>query len=139
MAKQYTKKQVETGLKLKLSTDLAFAKMAILIVYGNQTASEQCAAITSDSNGIGFTGCDAEILTSFAQRIERNGFFSPKMNSIILRKAPRYWRQILPKVREDAIPSLVALVPKQAVPAPSVCLSPSSPNWENSEIAHLCR
>lgn len=133
MAKQYTKKQVETGLKLKLSTDLAFAKMAILIVYGNQTTSEQCAAITSDANGIGFTGCDAEILTSFAQRIERGGFFTPKMNAIVTRKAPRYWKQILPLVREDAIPSLVALVPKAKE------IRPSSPNWENSEIAHLCR
>jgi len=133
MAKAYTKKQVEQGLKLKLSTDLAFAKMAILIVYGNQTLGEQCAAITSDANGIGFTGCDAEILTSFAQRIERKGFFSTKMNQIVLRKAPRYWKQILPLVREDAIPSLVALVPKAKE------IRPSSPNWENSDIAHLCR
>lgn len=135
MAKQYTKKQVEIGLKLKIASDLSLAKYVILTVYRNQTASERSAHVTTDANGVGFSAHDAEILSSFAERIKSNGYFSPKMDSIVLLLAPKYWKQFLPMVREDAIPSLVALVPKQVTP--SVALSPSSPNWENSEIAFL--
>lgn len=131
MAKQYTKKQIEIGLKLKIAGDLNVAKSVILYVYRHQTASEKAAGITSDLNGIGFTGRDAEILSAFAERIKSDSYFSPRMNAIVLRCAPKYWRQFLPFLREDALPGIAALA------KPS--LTPNSPNWENSEIARLCR
>lgn len=45
---------------------------AVLSIYARQTASEQEVGETTESNGVGFSGCDADILSSFAQWIARS-------------------------------------------------------------------
>ena len=50
---------------------------------------------TLERNGIGFTGPDAEILTSFARQYQRRGCLSPKQMIILRRRIPAYARQIV--------------------------------------------
>lgn len=47
---------------------------AILRIYDLQTADEQASGTTTHDNGVGFSGCDAEILTSFAHWIKRSRY-----------------------------------------------------------------
>lgn len=44
----------------------------LLLIYARQTADEQASETTKLDNGKGFTGVDAEILTSFAKQVERH-------------------------------------------------------------------
>ena len=44
---------------------------AMLAIYEKQTATEQETATTKESNGIGFNGLDAEILSSFSKQVQR--------------------------------------------------------------------
>ena len=67
----------------------------MLIIYGYQTADEQEFAETSHSNGIGFNGVDAEILTNFVNFYSRNGYLSPKQLEIARKKMLKYSQQLL--------------------------------------------
>lgn len=90
-------------------SDLAVER-AILAIYARQTADEQITETTSHKNGVGFSGVDAEILSSFAQQIERksgNGVkighcLSEKQMAIARRKMMRYSRQLLEVAEEKA-------------------------------------
>lgn len=42
---------------------------AVLCIYARQTADEQASDTTEHQNGVGFSGADAEILSSFAKQI----------------------------------------------------------------------
>ena len=63
--------------------------------HQNQTTDEQNSESTIERNGIGFTGPDAEILTSFARQYQRRGCLSPKQMIILRRRIPAYARQIV--------------------------------------------
>lgn len=82
----------------------------LLAIYDRQTREEQSAMVTRDHNGVGFTGIDGEILSSFAQQVIRKGgiaiskdlsadcsvnrFFSDKQVPILRRKMVKYARQL---------------------------------------------
>jgi hypothetical protein len=68
---------------------------ALLAIYDRQTESEKAAQVTKESNGIGFSGCDSEILSSFAEWYKAKGYLSPKQLAIAKRKISRYWKQLL--------------------------------------------
>jgi len=70
-------------------------KRGILAIYKKQTFAEQQAEETKEDNGVGFSGCDAKILTSFAKQIERGGTLSPKQKAIALNKMLKYSNQLL--------------------------------------------
>ena len=89
-----TKKALLAELKRRLATDDRWALRALTLVYRNQTADEQNAQQTIESNGIGFSGPDAEILSSFAQQYRRRGQLSPKQMKLLKRKIPSYARQV---------------------------------------------
>ena len=72
-----------------------WAVRALMRIYQNQTADEQCRETTIERNGIGFTGPDAEILTSFARQYQRRGCLSPKQMILLRRRIPAYARQIV--------------------------------------------
>lgn len=47
---------------------------AILRIYDFQTEAEQAMGETTVNNGVGFSGCDAEFLSSLAQQIKRSTY-----------------------------------------------------------------
>lgn len=81
-------------LKKKLSTDKVWAQKALLKIFEAQTEDEVYFETTKEYNKVGFTGVDAEILTSFAKQLKNRGFLSPKQMTILFKKMPKYWHQI---------------------------------------------
>ena len=67
---------------------------ALLKLYDCQTADEQMEGNTRVQNGIGFNGCDARILTSFAEFLQRTGFLTPKQRNLCRKKLYKYRRQL---------------------------------------------
>lgn len=64
-AQTYTKEFIAN----KLQTNNEWLWKGVLAIYKKQTDAEQAAGTTREDNGVGFNGADAEILSSFAQRI----------------------------------------------------------------------
>lgn len=89
-----TKKELIAALKERLATDGRWALRALTVVYRNQTADEQATQQTIEHNGIGFSGPDAEILSSFAQQYQRRGTLSPRQMNLLRRKMPSYAGQV---------------------------------------------
>ena len=89
-----TKKELIAALKERLATDDRWALRALSVVYRNQTADEQATQQTIEHNGIGFSGPDAEILSSFAQQYQRRGTLSPRQMNLLRRKMPSYASQV---------------------------------------------
>ncbi len=90
-----SKKALVEQLRLRLASNDRWALRALLRIYQNQTADEQTRDTTLERNGIGFTGPDAEILSSFARQYQRRGCLSPKQMAILHRRIPAYARQIV--------------------------------------------
>ena len=71
------------------------AVRALLVVYGNQTEAEKADGVTVEDNGAGFSGVDAEILTSFVRFYQRTGFLTEKQMTLLKARITKYWRQLL--------------------------------------------
>jgi hypothetical protein len=92
-------------LKSLLSDDMSLLgfkrrERAILAIYAYQTATEKVDQATEEDNGVGFTGADAEILSSFAAGIIRSRYcdgdrLSLKQDQIAARKLAKYAGQLL--------------------------------------------
>jgi hypothetical protein len=67
---------------------------ALIAIYNGQTQQEKVSQTTVEDNGIGFSGVDAEILTSFAEQFLRRQFLSPKQRAILAKKMPKYAGQL---------------------------------------------
>ena len=74
-AQKVTKKQQQEFLKEKLSTSKVWALNALVKIYENQTEDEQNSEHTIEANGIGFSGLDGNILSSFATQYKKRGTF----------------------------------------------------------------
>lgn len=81
--------------KDQLKSNPKWALRGLIRIYERQTEDERQVGATVHDNGIGFSGCDAEILSSFAQQYLRWGRLSAKQMSILYRKMPKYARQLL--------------------------------------------
>ena len=102
-----TKKQIQEFVKNKLSNDPRWAKHALLKIFEFQTAEEQESEHTYFHNGVGFTGADGEILSSFAKQLQRKGYLSPKQMDLLYKKMPNYWKQIVSISDEEKLLALV--------------------------------
>ena len=89
-----TKKARIAHIREKIATNDKWAIRALMRVYANQTADEQSIGATVQHNGIGFTGSDAEFLTSLAQQFDRRGSLSPKQIAVLHRVMPKYAKQL---------------------------------------------
>ena len=89
-----TRKALLAALKERLAQDDRWALRALTVVYRNQTADEQRAQQTIEHNGIGFSGPDAEILSSFARQYQQRGSLSPRQMNVLRRKLPSYAGQV---------------------------------------------
>jgi hypothetical protein len=67
---------------------------SIVKIFENQTADEQSTEETSHDNGIGFSGCDAKILSSFAKQILEGRILSSKQLEIARKKMMKYAGQL---------------------------------------------
>jgi hypothetical protein len=96
-----TKAETIADWKEKLETNPAWALRALVVVYNEQTPTEQDYEVTAYTNGVGFTGIDAEILTSFAkqylnkvERFGRTATLSPRQMELLHKKMPKYAGQL---------------------------------------------
>jgi len=81
-------------LRNKLATNPAWATRALVKIYTLQTEDEQASEITNENNGVGFTGCDANILSSFAKQVNAGRTLSPKQMVIVFKKMGKYAVQV---------------------------------------------
>lgn len=94
MEKKITKAELVGFLKRMLSTNQKWATSALIRIYDNQTLDEQNSGETYHQNGIGFAGCDAPILTSFAEFYKSRGFLTGKQMTYVFKKMGKYANQL---------------------------------------------
>lgn len=103
-----TKGKTIEFVKNQLSTSEKWVLRALVKIYEFQTEDEKEHETTHDYNGVGFTGVDGEILTSFAKQYLRKNYLSQKQMAIVFKKMPKYWRQIMSISDENQLKELVA-------------------------------
>lgn len=81
-------------IKDQIAHDRRWMFKALVTIYQYQTSSEQANHATLEHNGVGFTGADAEILSSLATQYKRNGYLSAKQLEIAHKRMPKYARQL---------------------------------------------
>lgn len=59
-----------------------------------QTEDEKAIGETHETNGVGFNGVDAPILTSFAEFYKQRGYLSDKQKAIARKKLVKYKKQL---------------------------------------------
>ena len=89
-----TKKERIAFIREAMGSDARQAVRGMMRVYANQTADEQAVEDTKYHNGIGFAGCDATLLSSFAKQVERGRTLSSKQMSYVFKKMPKYAAQL---------------------------------------------
>lgn len=101
---QFTQKtQLVAALKQQLGTNDAQVVKGLIPLFVNQTASEQASGSVQVWNMEGFTGSDAQFLTSLATQAKKHMFYgkaagealSPKQLAILHKKMPKYARQLV--------------------------------------------
>jgi len=86
-----TKKQLKEFIQFQLANDDRWAKASVKKIFSFQTADEQISEKSKVKNNIGFTGYDAEFLSSLAK--VKN--YSTRQIATLKKIMPKYWRQIL--------------------------------------------
>ncbi len=88
------KKDRVAHIKAKVAVDAKWAIRGLLRIYADQTADEQAVGDTCVHNGVGFSGIDGVILSSFASQIESGRNMSEKQMNLIFKKMPKYAMQL---------------------------------------------
>lgn len=81
IAKTWDKAAINT---LLMNNDRAVCR-ALVVLHNRQTSSEQITQTTNEHNGIGFTGADAEFLSSLAERVKKGWGLTPKQLACVRR------------------------------------------------------
>ena len=89
-----TKAKRVAALKGLLSTNERWAVRGLLAIYKYQTEEEKDIQATTEHNGVGFTGADSNILSSFAEQVLKGRTMSVKQMAIIKKKMPKYAVQL---------------------------------------------
>lgn len=87
-------------IKEKLTTDQRWIERAIIVIYNNQTSTEQVNKYTSEKNGIGFCSYDANYFSYLAKYLlsNKNNHLSGKHLEKAKKAIPKYWKQILVEI-----------------------------------------
>lgn len=88
---KYSKESIQF---LLLTKPKALAR-AIIAIYKRQTVTEQSVGVTICDNGVGFTGADSYILSSFAVQIKKGHQLTPKQAATAAKRMPKYWKQLI--------------------------------------------
>jgi hypothetical protein len=99
-AKVVYKWNKETVQNLLRTNDIAVYR-GLLAIYARQTDAEKASNATVLHNTVGFTGCDGEILSSFAKQLQSRGFLSEKQMVILRKKMLKYWKQLVAVATEN--------------------------------------
>lgn len=105
-----TKKAQIEFIKNQLVNNDRWMLRGLIAIYNRQTAAERSSNTTTEHNGVGFTGIDGNILSSFAQQVINRGalpilrnkhehinatrFLSPKQVGLLKAKMPKYAKQL---------------------------------------------
>ena len=89
-----TKKDRTAYIRNMLATDARWALKALVRIYENQTEDEKSAEETRLDNGIGFTGADASLLTSYAKQYLARKSLTEGQMAYIFKMMPKYARQL---------------------------------------------
>lgn len=81
-------------IKEMLKINDKWAIRGLLRIYEYQTESEKATQSTHLYNNVGFNGADAEILSSFAEQVNKGRTLSPKQMAILFKKMPKYAGQL---------------------------------------------
>lgn len=113
-----------TWTKDVIKTELASGNRPLLIrallaIYEGQTSHEKLSMATTEDNGIGFNGVDAEILTSFVEQWKRKSWLSDKQYALLQKKMPKYSGQleriaaakVAPKVEQEVVYAELSEIP----------------------------
>jgi hypothetical protein len=90
-------------IKNQLATNPTWAVKALVKIYERQTIDDQNSQSTKENNGIGFNGLDANILSSFAEQVNKGRNLSVKQMTIVYKKMPRYWKQVASLIPADKL------------------------------------
>ena len=101
-----TKQTIADYVKHMLATNEKWAIRGMLKIYDRQTNDEQQSQATSHNNSVGFSGVDGGILSSFSTYYLKYNRLSPKQLTIVFRRMPRYWAQILSVIPVDKMEKL---------------------------------
>lgn len=99
-------KNIVAFVKTQLGSNASWATRAIVKLWERQTIDEQASQVTRNVNGVGFNGTDANILSSFAEQINKGRTLSPKQLAIAFRKLPKYSRQVIEMIPADKMVEL---------------------------------
>jgi len=105
--KSLTKIEIKEYVKNKLASSEPWMKQALLKIFEFQTEEEKDWESTHFHNGVGFTGVDGKILSSFAKQLQKRGWLSPKQMDILKKKMPKYWKQIIEISDKEKLEELV--------------------------------
>ena len=89
-----TQKQIKDAIKQLITTNEKAAIQAMLRIFEYQTDEEQATGTTYFYNGVGFSGSDAEILTSFCKQYQKKGYLSEKQYGLLFKKIGKYAGQL---------------------------------------------
>lgn len=81
------------------------AAWAIVVVYNNQTTTEQLSRETIHHNGVGFSGPDARTMSYWAKIIKNEGnqaVYSPAVRQMLTNRVSKYSKQILQHIENNA-------------------------------------
>ncbi len=91
IAKTWTKDEIKN---LILTNDV-FVCRSVVKIFERQTEDEKQADQTGHSNGIGFNGTDAFILSQFAKQYMSKKYLSEKQIALSRKKIVKYSRQLV--------------------------------------------
>ncbi len=100
----FTTEEIKSAKSMKSAVEMMrsnllendrWAVRALSAIYRNQTADEQANDETSEDNGIGFSGFDAPILSSFAKQVEDNRTLSSRQMEVLKKKIGKYSKQLI--------------------------------------------
>lgn len=82
------------ALKELLANDKRWAVRGLLAIYKHQTEEEKDIGGVVENNGVGFTGSDGDIMSSFASQQLKRGRLSDKQMVYVFKKMPKYAGQL---------------------------------------------
>ena len=89
-----TKKERKEKVKQLLATNDKAVYRAVVAIYRRQTDYEQVCDSTQETNGVGFSAFDAEILSSFAKQLLDGKGLSYKQMEIARKRIAKYSGQL---------------------------------------------
>jgi hypothetical protein len=103
-----TKANTTTFVRQQLATKPEWAVRAMVRIFQeNQTADEQTDQLTKHDNGIGFSGTDAQFLSSLAKQFIAKDYLSEKQVAFVLKKMPKYVKQVITMSNKAQLDAMV--------------------------------